>query len=364
MFADVYRGRRVLVTGHTGFKGSWLATWLLDLGAEVAGYALDLPSEPCNFDALGLSNRLLHVTGDIRDRRQLSGIFESFQPEIVFHLAAQSLVRRSYDEPCYTIETNVLGTLNLLECIRAQQSVEAAVIITSDKCYRNAEWLWGYRENDELGGDDPYSASKACAELVSRAYMASYFSGAAPRIATTRAGNVIGGGDWAKDRIVPDAMCAWAKGNCLDIRKPAATRPWQHVLEPLSGYLWLAARLYNNADGIANEAFNFGPGPEVNQSVADLLGALATHWSDAKWRNVGDPDDHRPESTLLKLNCDKAWEKLRWRALLSFADAVRMTSEWYLFYYREISPQMFEFASRQIEAYVEFAEREGVSWIV
>ena len=243
MFENIYKGKRVLITGHTGFKGSWLCTWLLDLGATVAGFSVDIPTEPSHFEALGLSARIENFKGDVRNKSSLDEAMNKFRPDIVFHMAAQSLVRKSYEDPILTFETNSIGTLNLLDCLRDHPSVIAAILITSDKCYENVEWIWGYRENDRLGGKDPYSASKACAEIISKVYMETFFKEKGPSIATTRAGNVIGGGDWALDRIVPDCARAWSKGEKVEIRNPNATRPWQHVLEPLSGYLVLGQKL-------------------------------------------------------------------------------------------------------------------------
>ena len=271
MFDNIYKGKRVLITGHTGFKGSWLCSWLLDLGATIAGYSVDVPTEPSHFQALGLSDRIEHFQGDVRNKSSLKKTIGKFCPDIIFHLAAQSLVRKSYEDPVLTFETNSLGTLNLLDCLRDQPSVIATVIITSDKCYENVEWLWGYRENDRLGGKDPYSSSKACAELITKVYMESFFKEKGPNIATTRAGNVIGGGDWAIDRLVPDCVRAWSKKEEVVIRNPKATRPWQHVLEPLSGYLAVGQKLLQGNSAVRNQSYNFGPTAKVNQSVGDLI---------------------------------------------------------------------------------------------
>jgi CDP-glucose 4,6-dehydratase len=363
MFGGIYAGRRVLVTGHTGFKGSWLCRWLLDMGADVAGYSLDIPTQPSNFEVMGLSGELLHLTGDIRDRRALTETFDRFRPEMVFHLAAQSLVRRSYESPTDTFETNAMGTMNVLECLRTCPKVRAAVIITSDKCYHNNEWVWGYRENDRLGGDDPYSASKACAELICAAYMRSYFRTAnTPHIATTRAGNVIGGGDWAKDRIVPDGVRAWSIGQAPILRHPDATRPWQHVIEPLSGYLWLGAQLWLGNDKLRNDAFNFGPVAAVDRSVADLIAAMGDHWEGARWEIDRAHASAHPESTLLRLACDKAMRDLQWRAILPFAETVRFTAEWYRHYYRHGDMGMRAFTQAQIAEYTARASAEALPW--
>jgi CDP-glucose 4,6-dehydratase len=284
-FGDAYRGRKVLVTGHTGFKGSWLCAWLLELGADVIGYSLYLPSTPANFEVLNLRERLEDVQGDVRDIDHLRQVFQHHSPEIVFHLAAQAITRKSYDIPRETFFTNLGGTVNVLESLRASESVKAGVIITSDKCYQNVEWVWGYRENDRLGGDDPYSASKACAEIACHSYIKSFFSSRGfPLLSTARAGNVIGGGDWALDRIVPDMVRAFSSGQSLEIRSPGATRPWQHVLEPLSGYLWLGANLLRENQQVAWGAFNFGPSSEVNRSVAGLNQEFLKTWGPGEWQ--------------------------------------------------------------------------------
>jgi len=362
-FNNFYRGKRVLVTGHTGFKGSWLCAWLLNIGARVAGFSVDIPTNPSNFEILELKKRIKDFRGDIRKREALGKVMDAFEPEIVFHLAAQAIVRRSYKEPTLTFETNVMGTMNVLECIRQHPSVGAGVIITTDKCYQNVEWLWGYRENDMLGGDDPYSASKACAELVSHAYIRSYFKDDnGPRIATSRAGNVIGGGDWASDRIVADCIRAWSEGNSVRVRNPIATRPWQHVLEPLSGYLWLGTRLWERDASSVGEAFNFGPLAIADHSVEELIAGVAKYWPGAAWREESAKHKEPLESTLLKLCCEKALNLLGWRAILSFPETVRLTSEWYRTYYEKGKDGMPELTIRQIEEYMGKAAEEGLLW--
>ena len=362
MFKNIYKGRRVLVTGHTGFKGSWLCAWLLDLGATVAGYSLGIPTQPSHFEALALADRIEHFTGDVRDKNPLQQALNQFRPEIVFHLAAQSLVRKSYENPALTFETNTVGTLNLLDCLRNTPQVVAAVLITSDKCYDNIEWLWGYRENDRLGGKDPYSASKACAELVSRAYMESFFKESGPNIATTRAGNVIGGGDWASDRVVPDCVRAWSEGKPVVIRNPNATRPWQHVLEPLSGYLALGQKLFQSDARVKNESFNFGPQAQVNQSVGDLIVEMAQLWPGEKSNFQQEMNSEKPESTLLKLNCDKALQILQWNAILNFQETVSMTGKWYQAFYDRGASAISEVTSGQIKEYSGKATRSNLSW--
>lgn len=361
-FDNAYRNRRVLVTGHTGFKGSWLSMWLEHLGAEVAGFSIDIPTSPSNFDVLGLENCLSHYLGDIRDIERLAQVIDEFRPEIVFHLAAQPLVRQSYADPVTTFETNTLGTLNLLECVRVRPWMEAVVLITSDKAYRNDEWCWGYRETDALGGHDPYSGSKGCAELIAYSYYHSFLSRAPTRIVTTRAGNVIGGGDWAADRIVPDCIRAWSKGETLDVRNPHSTRPWQHVLEPLGGYLWLGSRLLQRYDGLDGEAFNFGPNPNVDQTVAELLAAMATRWPGVQWQSPEAENEDAPEATLLKLSCDKALFHLGWRAVLDFSEVVTFTADWYHTWHAG-EQDMHGYTLDQIEQYQALANSRGVPWV-
>jgi CDP-glucose 4,6-dehydratase len=359
---NIYNGKKVLVIGHTGFKGSWLSVWLLQLGAILTGYSLDTPSNPSNFEVLRLENKLKHFSGDIRDLDYLKQVFNEVKPEIVFHLAAQAITRRSYDIPQETFFTNLGGTVNVLECIRSSQSTKAAVIITSDKCYQNVEWVWGYRENDKLGGDDPYSASKACAEIACHSYIKSFFSkGDAPKVATARAGNVIGGGDWAVDRIVPDCVRAFSTGKSLQLRNPNATRPWQHVLEPLSGYLWLGANLFQNAEKVAGESFNFGPLSDVHRSVENLIRDFATIWGNGKWHMSDDSTVGKKEATLLKLNCDKALRYLNWHAVFSFEETVKMTANWYKAFYDGES-DMYRFTVMQIEEYARLAQKQGLPW--
>lgn len=361
-FTDVYKDRKVLVTGHTGFKGSWLALWLAELGAEVVGYSLYLPSEPCNFSVLGLKDLITHVEGDVRDEVMLKKVFEENRPDIVFHLAAQPIVRRSYEEPGLTFETNLMGTVNILECIRNTSSVQAAVLITSDKCYENMEWDSGYKETDRLGGKDPYSASKACAEIAASAYMRSFLSGSEPaKVATARAGNVIGGGDWADDRIVPDCVKAIASGMSLEVRNPSATRPWQHVLEPLGGYLWLGECLLNKQEGVRGEAFNFGPDQSVNKTVGELIDAITKGWGVEGWNTIKKDCSDKRECTFLKLNCDKAHNLLGWHAALSYEETVRMTVDWYKNYYLGCR-DMRKLSISQIREYAATAYDRELLW--
>lgn len=361
MLFDIYRGRKVLVTGHTGFKGSWLTAWLLQLGAQVTGLADGVPTSPSHFDSAGLKDRITDLRVDIRDRQAVRAAVQTARPDFVFHLAAQSLVRRSYREPVETLAVNMMGTAHLLDVLRTLDRQCVAVIITSDKCYDNVEWNWGYRETDRLGGKDPYSASKAAAELAIRTFACSYFAdGDGVRLAAGRAGNVIGGGDWAEDRVVPDCVRAWATGRAVEIRHPEATRPWQHVLEPLSGYLTLGAELAARPE-LRAEPFNFGPPAEQNYSVLSLIEALQNHWPGTQHVVIPRQED-RPEAGLLKLNCDKAMALLRWRATLDFAETVRLTADWYRRFYENIGRSTLDATCGQIADYVALARKRRLVW--
>lgn len=360
LFGGVFEGRRVLVTGHTGFKGAWLAYWLLQLGAEVAGYALEPDTEPSLFVALGLRDRIDHRVGDVRDLGGLARVMAACQPEIVLHLAAQPLVLRSYDEPALTFETNVMGTVNVLEAVRQTPSVRAVVNVTSDKCYENREWAFAYRENDSMGGHDPYSASKGCSELVSAAYRRSYFgadSGVA--FATARAGNVIGGGDWADDRIVPDSVRALSSGIPIAVRNPNAIRPWQHVLEPASGYLWLASRLFL-AGSEFEGPWNFGPLPSGNITVGEVVDTLVDEWGGGEWVSSGSKGTAH-EARFLKLDCSRAADLLQWRPVWSAEAALQLTASWYRGFYSD--PSAAERLTRECVAlYVSRAADDCLAW--
>lgn len=323
-----FRGKRVLVTGHTGFKGSWLAFLLTEIGADVTGYALAPDAERSHFEMLGLEKRLKHVVGDIRDFPALSKVFESAKPEYVFHLAAQALVKASYEDPVDTFSTNVMGSTHVLEAVRHSPSVRSLVYVTSDKCYENVEWIWGYRENDRLGGRDPYSASKAAAEMIFAAYANSYFA-ERPELgaASARAGNVIGGGDWAKDRIVPDCVRAFESKASLQLRNPLATRPWQHVLEPISGYLLLAARLRKDSARYAG-SWNFGPSSTDVRTVRQVADSLVSQLS-GRPAAVEESPHAQHEAMLLQLNCDKAHQLLDWRPRWSVERTLAATADWY-----------------------------------
>jgi CDP-glucose 4,6-dehydratase len=363
MFANTYAGRRVLITGHSGFKGGWLSVWLSRLGAEVIGFSVDVPTQPAIFDELKLAGRFRSVWGDVRDLELMRGVVRDVRPDFVFHLAAQPIVSRSYSDPVETMTTNVMGTMNILESMRSMKHPCIAVLITSDKCYDNVEWAWGYRETDALGGKDVYSGSKGAAELVIKSYLHSFFRGDHPvRFAIGRAGNVIGGGDWARDRIVADCVRAWSEKRAVEIRSPQSTRPWQHVLEPLSGYLRLGQALEQNA-ALHGEAFNFGPRAQQNRTVVELLSDLGKHWdfTDAQsaYRITGDIPFE--EAVLLKLNCDKALLHLKWEPNLDYAETVRLVGEWYSAFYRGDS-DMYDLTLAQLADYERLAAQRQLSW--
>lgn len=325
MTPGFWRDKSVLLTGHTGFKGGWLSLWLQRLGARVHGYALPAATQPSLFVEARVSEGMRHVEGDIRDLSSLKACMESARPEIVFHLAAQALVRESYRDPVETMTSNVIGTMNLLEAVRATPSVKAVVVITSDKCYENREWLWPYRENEALGGRDPYSASKACAEIVTASWRSSFLDEQGVAVATARAGNVIGGGDWAADRLVPDALRAWQGGEALQVRSPHAVRPWQHVLEPLAGYLLLAESLFH-CNGA--EAWNFGPADTDMRSVGGLLDRLVILWGEgALW--LADAGQHPHEAGLLRLDSSKARALLGWQPEFNIDQALEQVIRWH-----------------------------------
>ncbi len=353
-FGGAYAGRRVLVTGHTGFKGSWLALWLHELGAELAGIALDPETKPNHWDLLELPVQDIRL--DIRDAEGLAAAVAEARPEVVFHLAAQPLVRRSYRAPLDTWSTNVVGTANLLDACRKTTDVKAIVVVTTDKVYQNHEWPWGYRENDALGGHDPYSASKAAAELVVASYRKSFFSAEdAALIATARAGNVIGGGDWSDDRLIPDIVRATARGESAEIRSPNATRPWQHVLECLAGYLMLGQRLLAR-DAACAEAWNFGPDAAGNRSVQEVLHAIRAHWPQFSWHLSTGAHPH--EAGLLQLDTAKARSRLNWCPVWSLEEALEKTATWYQ---AQLSGDNLP-SREQLLAYVAAARERKVQW--
>ena len=343
-----WKGKNVFLTGHTGFKGGWFSLWLMRCGARVSGYALP----PAHEDGIYIAARVgsgLHTTaGDIRDAGMLKEAMAAAAPEIVFHLAAQPLVRASYANPTETYDVNVMGTVNFLEAVRATPSVRVAVIITSDKCYDNREWPWGYRESDPMGGGDPYSSSKGCVELVTAAYRRSFFTDGRVAVATARAGNVIGGGDWADDRLVPDMARAWSLRKPLHVRFPGAIRPWQHVLEPLHGYMMLAERLWGGGQEFS-EGWNFGPRDGDAWPVGNLVARAAAVWGEgAVWKT--DKKDHPHEARFLKLDCSKARTELGWAPLLDLETTLAWTAAWYLAQHGAAT-DMGEFTQQQVEQY-------------
>ena len=328
LFNNFFKGKKVLITGDTGFKGSWLCIWLNELGADVYGYALPPKTSNDNFSKTNLGKMIQHQDGDVRDIDSLKKFFNLVKPEITFHLAAQALVLPSYSDPVETFQTNVLGTVNFFEAVRHTKSVRIAINVTSDKCYQNNEWVWGYRENDPMGGNDPYSASKGCSELVTSSYMKSFFNSGDCLVASARAGNVIGGGDWADHRIIPDVFRAYFSKQDLVIRNPMATRPWQFVLEPIFGYLKLAQTLYEKGAAFSG-GWNFGPVAGKDYSVSDVIGHLLKAIPDLKYKK--DENAVKPhEAKLLKLDISKAMTQLDWRPLLNFDETIRFTTEGYL----------------------------------
>lgn len=347
-------GRKVFITGHSGFKGGWLSIWLSLMGARITGYSLPPLSSPNLFHSADIAALCDNShTADIRDLAKLEKSISLAKPEIVIHMAAQSLVRQSYLNPVETYSSNVMGTVNVLESVRACESVRAVLVITSDKCYENKEWIWGYRENDAMGGYDPYSSSKGCAELVVNAYTSSFFnkeeySRHQVAVASVRAGNVIGGGDWSKDRLIPDAIAALMKERTLFVRNPKAIRPWQHVLEPLSGYLILAQMLYKNGSDF-NGGWNFGPSENDTRSVEEVIELLVSSWGGVSSWSV-DTNTQPHEANFLKLDCSKAVVKLGWKSKLNLEDVVQGIAEWYKLHQSGISA--FELCKRQIHAYV------------
>lgn len=326
MFDGFFSGKRILITGNTGFKGSWLSLWLQRLGADILGFSLDAPQDSLFLQA-GLDRTVKTVFGDLRDPEAVNRAVADFRPEIVIHMAAQALVRRSYRDPVETFGSNVMGTVHLLDAIRRSGGVRAVINVTSDKCYENREWVWGYRENDAMGGHDPYSASKGCAELAAQAFARSYFHEGETALASVRAGNVIGGGDMAEDRLIPDMVRAFARGDEVRIRSPHATRPWQHVLEPLCGYLMLARRLFEDGREFAG-GWNFGPADSDARTVGEVVSRFSTIWGEGA-RHTLDTGNHPHEAHYLKLDCSKVSRLLGWKPGTDFATAVEWTADWY-----------------------------------
>ncbi|MDC0635462.1 CDP-glucose 4,6-dehydratase [Flavobacteriaceae bacterium] len=343
-----WKGKKVYLTGHTGFKGSWLCLWLQNMGALVKGYSLDVNTKPALFTLANVAAKMESETGDIRNLEQLTKSMVSFNPDILIHMAAQPLVRLSYQEPVDTYTTNVIGTVNVLEAARKCSNLKAIVSVTTDKCYENKEWEWGYRENESMGGHDPYSSSKGCAELVTSAYRRSYFSSEdTASLGSARAGNVIGGGDWAKDRLIPDILRAFEKFEPVIVRNPLSTRPWQHVLEPLSGYLVLAQELFLNGDNFA-EAWNFGPKDEDCKPVSWILDKMVTYWgNNASW-NL-DKNNNPHEAGFLKLDCSKALNRLKWNPKWNLQLTLKSIVDWHQIYIN--GGDVKEQCLREIKAY-------------
>ena len=371
LLQDTYAGKRIWISGDTGFKGAWLASWLIEIGADVWGFALDPPTAPALFDQLGLARRIRHRRGDLRDAAAVRDSIDSARPDYVFHLGAQAIVRAAYEQPVETFATNVLGTIHVMEALRAGRRRCSAVFITTDKCYENRDWPHGYREEDSLGGADPYSSSKAAAEIAIAAWRRSFFpSACGVRVASARAGNVIGGGDWARDRIVPDCVRALRRGSAIAVRNRLSTRPWQHVLEPLSGYLWLGAVLSRSElrpydPGLFTAAFNFGPSVESNRTVEEVVMQVLHHWP-GTWEDKTEPGAAH-EAKRLHLSADKAYHLLGWKPVWDFAKAVEATAAWYRAA-EEIgdgpgaAERLSRFTAEQIAVYERDAAQSGASW--
>ncbi|MCK4825478.1 CDP-glucose 4,6-dehydratase [bacterium] len=362
MFDNVFKDKKVLITGNTGFKGSWLTAWLLRLGANVYGISKDIPTTPSMFKVLELEERIVHYDADIRNIERIQEIVYEVQPDFLFHMAAQPIVALSYIDPIETLSSNIMGTANILETLRVLNHPCVAVIITSDKCYDNVEWIWGYKETDTLGGKDIYSSSKAAAEIVFKSYFHSFFKDSDVKLSTCRAGNVIGGGDWAPGRIVPDCIRSWSEKKSVEIRNPLATRPWQHVLEPLSGYLTLASTLKVN-ESVNGESFNFGPKAEQNYTVQKLIKDISVYW-DFKDDEVAysvTQNDSFHEAGLLKLNCDKALYYFNWMPTLEYEQMIEFVAHWYHAFYNT-EENMFDYTLKQIEAYEMAAKHKDLQW--
>jgi len=355
-FSKIYQDKKVLITGHTGFKGSWLTLWLNMLGANVLGYSINIPTKPSMFISTNLKKKIINIKGDVRNFKKLDSIIKKFKPQVIFHLAAQPIVTESYKNPQITFTTNILGTLNILECVRKNSFIKACVIVTSDKCYKNRELNRGYKENDELAGIDPYSASKSSAEIISHSYFNSFFT--KRNIATARAGNVIGGGDWSPQRIVPDYFRALQNKNKLIIRNPNSTRPWQHVLEPLGGYLLLGKFLIKNKRYISNNSYNFGPRNYINnKTVLNLIKSLSkkNYYKIVKKKNT------LYESKLLQLNSFKAAKDLHWQPVLDYKETINFTKAWYENFIKKSN--MYNFSKKQIIEYSKIANLKKIKWL-
>jgi CDP-glucose 4,6-dehydratase len=368
VFENIYRDKVVLVTGHTGFKGAWLSIWLVKLGAHVVGYSLKPPTVPSLFESSGLANQLRDIRGDIRDTEKITGVIRETRPDFIFHLAAAPLLLESYENPIETFDVNVMGTLSVLEAVRRLDWECSIVVVSTDKCYENREWEYGYRETDPLGGHDPYSASKAAMEIALGSFRESFFASSCEgncgvRLASARAGNVVGGGDWAANRIVPDAMRALHSKKALIVRSPDAIRPWQHVLEPLSGYLALGSALCRDGGEDFATSWNFGPDTSRMYRVAELVDALISGWGSGNWITNSSPNGHH-EATMLRLSIDKASLRLGWRPVWSFEETVTRTVNWYSSYLAdpEDQPATRDLCIADISAYESAACKKGIAW--
>jgi len=355
-FKNIYKNKKVLITGHTGFKGSWLSLWLLELGANVIGYSLEPPTEPNLFESINLKNKITHIFGDVRDENHLFTVFEKYKPEFVFHLAAQPLVRLSYTEPKLTYETNIMGTINVLEAARKANSVKVCIVITTDKCYENKEWIYGYREIDPMGGYDPYSSSKGCAELITAAYRNSFFNpddyGRNHKVAlsSVRAGNVIGGGDWGEDRLIPDCIRMLSQNKTIIIRNPKAIRPWQYVLEPLSGYLLLGALMYQDGKRYCS-AWNFGPNDNDIITVEEIIKSAIRNWGTGDYKVDTSSQPH--EASLLKLDTSKARIFLGWKPVYNIYETIKRTINWYKNFYNSTEKKkLYKITVSEIREYM------------
>lgn len=360
---NVFSGKKVLITGHTGFKGSWLSLWLKQKGAELYGISIDIPTQPSLFEALELEKEMEHIQLDIRNLSSIKSAIKRISPDFIFHMAAQPIVSLSYLDPIETFSTNAMGTANVLEAVRGLDHKCVVIFITSDKCYENVEWVYGYKETDMLGGKDIYSGSKAAAEIIFNSYYHSFIKNLPHiRMASVRAGNVIGGGDWARDRIVPDCMRAWSQQKRVEIRNPGSTRPWQHVLEPLSGYMNIAVELWNEGD-FNGESYNFGPPSENNITVKELLERLGKSWD---LKNAEDTYTQTGELTfseagLLRLNCDKAMFDIEWQPTLNLSELIQFTGDWYYMHYNNPN-DVIEYTNQQISDYEKKASEKNITW--
>ena len=357
-----FENKSVLITGHTGFKGSWLSIWLQKLGANIIGVSVDIPTTPSLFISAGLSDLIDDYRLDLVDTDRLKAIIKKHKPDYIFHMAAQPIVLSSFENPLKTWSSNLMGTVSVLESLKDLEIACTAIFITSDKCYENVNSLWGYKETDSLGGKDPYSASKAGAEIALRSYISSFFEeNDNIKISIGRAGNVIGGGDWAKFRLIPDCIRSWSLNSTVEIRNPNSTRPWQHVLEPLSGYLNLALNMKDN-DLICGEPFNFGPLASENKSVREVVSLMAERWQTNNWEIVEDKMSSNKEHNLLQLNCEKAAKRLGWYPVWHFEDTINNTIDWYRNFYDNGAETIIEFTSKQIDQYINAASEKGLEW--